>query len=95
MNEQTKELDDSYVESSVEDARANKFVVAPVLEFMKTNELRIPSIDNLILAIDLVYQTGMKPRNLEHCYQQAWAIRRIIQQVKSFLYKESPPQDCK
>ena len=94
-DETTEQEVNAYVECSVEDARANKFVLAPVLVLMKSNDLLLPNIDKLIQSIDLLYDTARKPRAMLHCYQQAWSIRRLIQQVKTHLYKDYPPQDCK
>ena len=86
---------DDYVEACVEDTRANKFVIAPVLELMRVHGGLLPSIDGLIQSIDLFYQITTVSKGLEHSYQQAWAIRRSIQIVKSFAYKDQPPQDCR
>ena len=90
---ETKQETDTYVECCVDDARVNKLVVAPLLRLMKDNDLLLPSIDRLIQAICLFYEVGKKPRSLEHCYQQAWSLRRIIQNVKSHCYIDTPPQD--
>lgn len=95
LDETTQQEMDAYVECSMEDARVNKFVLSPIMVLMKSNDLLLPNLDRLIQSIDLLYHTARKPQSLEHSYQQAWSIRRLIQQVKSHLYKDFPPQDCK
>ena len=93
MSSENMEEEDTYVESSMDDVRVNKFVLVPLMTLMAQHDLLLPNLDRLIQSIDLLYQTAKKPRSLEHSYQQAWAIRRLIQQVKSHLYKNEPPQD--
>ena len=86
-------LKDEYVEGNVANAKANQVALVPLLEIMGANDRLLPNLDNLIQCIDAFYRKAKKTRNLEHCYQQAWAFRRLIQVVKGYCYKSTPPED--
>lgn len=85
---------DASAECTVEDTKVNKLVIAPILCLMSENQCQLPSIDRLIEVIDRFYKICKKPKSLEHSYNQAWSIRRLLGQVKQLAYKDSPPQDC-
>ena len=87
-------LTDKYVEGNVQTVRANQIVLEPLVEIMGANDRLVPNLDNLIQCIDCLYRKAKKPRLLEHCYQQAWALRRLIQVVKNQCYRKHPPEDC-
>ena len=84
---------DEYVEGNTENVKANREVLDPIMEIMGQHDKLIPNLDNLIQCIDAFYRKAKKPRFLEHCYQMAWAIRRLIQVVKSVCYRPAPPED--
>ena len=81
------------VDKTVENCKLNSKVLIPVLELMRQNSLMLPSLDRLIQAIDWFYSTSKKVKSLEHCYKQAWAIRDLINVLKSFTYRENPPAE--
>ena len=83
---------DAYVEGNVSNVKANVHVLEPVIEIMGHNERLLPNLDNLIQCIDAFYRKAKKARTLEHCYQMAWSIRRMIQVVKGACYRETPPE---
>lgn len=87
-------LTDKYVEGNVQTVRANQIVLEPLVEIMGANDRLVPNLDNLIQCIDCLYRKAKKPRLLEHCYQQAWGLRRLIQVVKNQCYRKHPPEDC-
>lgn len=82
-----------YVEATHEVLQVNEYVMMPLADLMSKNMLMLPHIDRLIQAIDSFYKLSKKPRGAEHCYQQAWAIRRLIGYMKHQCYRELPPQD--
>ena len=83
---------DAYVEGNVLNVRANFDILEPVIEIMGRHERLLPNLDNLIQCIDAFYRKAKKARTLEHCYQMAWSIRRMIQVVKGCCYRETPPE---
>ena len=84
---------DEYVEGNTENVKANREVLGPIMEIMGQHDKLIPNLDNLIQCVDAFYRKAKKTRTLEHCYQMAWAIRRLIQVVKSVCYRPAPPED--
>ena len=82
------------VEASLENLKLNHAVLLPVLELMAKNELMLPSIENLIAAIEDFFILCKKTvRQPDHVYQEAWSIRRMIGRAKKFTYRSLPPQD--
>ncbi len=82
-----------YVEATQETLQANEYVMMPIFHLMAKNTLMLPHIDRLIQAIDSFYKLSKRPRDAEHCYQQAWAIRRLIGYLKHQCYRDLPLQD--
>lgn len=82
-----------YVEATLDVLKANEYVMMPVLHLMSKNMLMLPHIDRVIEAVDSFYKICKKPRGGDHCYQQAWAIRRLIGYTKHQCYRDFPPQD--
>ena len=82
-----------YVEGSKENVVLNSEVLRPVVLRMRDHNLLLPSIDNLIMACQEFFKLTKSSKSLEHCYQEAWAMRRLIGKLKSFVYKENPPQE--
>lgn len=82
-----------YVEATLEVLKANEYVMMPVFHHMSKNMLMLPHIDRMIQAVDSFYKISKQPRGGDHCYQQAWAIRRLIGYTKHQCYREFPPQD--
>lgn len=91
---QDGEMSNGYVEGTPESIKLNHAVLQPIVLLMKQHKLMLPCIDNLIQSVDEFYQIAKQPRSLEHCYQQAWAIRRMLVKLKRCLYREIAPQDC-
>lgn len=94
MNEQTKEIECGYVEPVTENLKVNRCVLLPVTAVMKENSFQLPSIDALLAAVDRFYDICKMSRSQQQCYQEAWAIRRLLVRLKKFLYRSHPPQDC-
>jgi len=69
----------SAVEATVENLKLNTPVLLPIMEIMAINDLRLPSIEALIGAIEDFYQLCKKTvRQPDYVYQEAWSIRRMI-----------------
>lgn len=82
-----------HVEPTLEAIKLNQMVLHPIAEVMRQQDLMLPCIDNLIQSVDQLYQLAQLPRSLELCYQEAWAIRRMLVKLKKCLHREYPPQD--
>ena len=89
------DLVEQHVEGSVANVKANLHALIPLADIMAKNSLLMPNIDRLIQVIDRLYQISKLPRSLEHCYQMAWAFRRLLGTGKSFCYKPTPPEEPK
>ena len=85
--------DQDQVDGNVSNLKANTTVVEPLAVLMKANDLLMPNIDNLIQTVDCFYRNCRHARSLEHSYQMAWGLRRLLVKLKSFCYKDGPPQD--
>lgn len=83
-----------YVDATIENVKLNQAVLLPICKIMKENNLQLPILDHLIEAIDKFFQVAKLPRNPEHCYQEAWSIRRLLNKLKRSTYRVAPPQDC-
>lgn len=93
VNPATGETGCWHVDGTKDTVVLNECVLLPLAELMGKHELKLPSIDNLIESVNQFFKVTKMARNLEHCYQEAWAIRRCLGKLKSFAYKEHPPQD--
>lgn len=82
-----------YVNATIENVKVNAPVLEPLAARMAANSLRLPSIEQLIKAISDFFILAKLSRSDEHCYQEAWAIRRLIGRLKKFTYRSCPPQD--
>lgn len=80
-----------YVDPTIENLKVNSAVLKPLVILMGENELRLPSIANLIDAVDELFKLAKLVRTSEHRYQEAWAIRRMIGKLKRFTYRSTPP----
>ena len=82
------------VPKTVANSRANDFVLGFVLQFMADSPgYKLPCIDKMNEAIQLLYQWNRVQASVGSIYQDSWAVRRLLQLVKSRLYKPSPPKD--
>lgn len=84
---------EGFVEATKHAIKMNSSALLPLCQLMKENHLMLPSIDNLIQTLDKFYQMVKLSRSLEFCYQEAWALRRLLVKLKHFLYRDFPPQD--
>lgn len=82
-----------YVNATAENVKLNTPVLLPLATLMASNELRIPSIEQLTKAVSEFFILTKLSRSDDHCYQEAWAIRRLIGRLKKFTYRISAPQD--
>ena len=83
----------SYVDPTMDNLKLNSCVLTPVLSLMKGHGLQLPSIEKLISAVDDFFSLAKLSRTKEDCYQEAWAIRRMIVRSKKLCYRHCPPQD--
>ena len=60
----------------------------------KTTTYSSNSIDSLIKSVNDFFELAKLSRSSDHCYQEAWSIRRLIGKLKRFTYRNQPPQDC-
>lgn len=84
----------NYVDSTVANVKLNSMVLEPIVMIMKDNDLQLPSIDSLIKSVNDFFELAKLSRSSDHCYQEAWSIRRLIGKLKRFTYRNQPPQDC-
>ena len=94
FNHQTQKGESNYVDGTVAKVKINAPVLEPILVTMKDHELQLPSIECLIKSVGDFFELAKLSRSNDHCYQEAWAIRRLIGKVKKFTYRTAPPQDC-
>ena len=87
------ELVAGYVDKTSPNVIANAAVLSPVLRFMCENDRKIPGIDQVFPEVTKIY--AFNKIHIEECvaYRDAWAIRRLVQYVKSFLWRTSIPKD--
>ena len=82
-----------YVNATIDNVKINAPVLEPLAKMMAANSLRLPSIEQLIKAISDFFILAKLSRSDDHCYQEAWSIRRLIGRLKKFTYRSCPPQD--
>ena len=83
----------NFVDSTVANVKLNYMVLEPIVMIMKDNDLQLPSIDGLIKSVSDFFERAKLSRSPDHCYQEAWSIRRLIGKLKRFTYRNQPPQD--
>lgn len=93
FNHETGKPDCGHVDASFDNLRLNAPVLKPLVALMKVHDLQLPSIDKLIAAVDEFFQVAKLSRSTPMCYQEAWAIRRMIVKLKKYIYRNQPPQD--
>ena len=90
----TGDLVDQHVDKNTLNVKANQEVLSPVLKLMAQNKLAVPSIDNIIQQVDILYKKAKHPMgNGDRLYQEGWAIRRLASYLKSLTYKDHPPKE--
>lgn len=82
-----------YVDATIDNLRLNCAVLEPLALLMRDHELQLPSIEALICAVQEFFQLAKLSRSADHCYQEAWSLRRMIGKLKRFTYRTTPPQD--
>lgn len=92
--DQNGEPEKGFVEATVENLKLNADVLSPVFRLMKENSQKLPQVDRLIESISKFYDTAKVFKGGDVYYQEAWAIRRLIGKMKTFTYRETPPEDC-
>ena len=91
----TGNLESKYVDATPENLRVNAPVLKPVVTRMRDHDLQLPAIDKLkTSSVDQFFQLAKLTRSMDDCYQEAWAIRRLIGKLKRYTYRNVPPQDC-
>ena len=81
------------VDASLENVKLNSAVLKPILVIMASYNLQLPSIEVLISAVEHFFALSKLSRSMDACYQEAWAIRRMIGKAKKMTYRSFPPQD--
>lgn len=82
-----------YVAATNENVKLHAAVLKPLCCIMKDHELQLPAIQKLISAVEEFFLVAKLSRGSDHCYQEGWAIRRLIGKLKRFTYRSTPPQD--
>ena len=83
----------NYVDATCENVKLNAPALMPLATLMKENNLRIPAIEKLTVAVSEFFQLAKLSRSDDHAYQEAWALRRLVGKLKRFTYRSAPPQD--
>lgn len=83
----------SDVDATTQNLKINAPTVLPLAKLVGQFDLRVPSLDRLMGAIDTFYQITKKSMNQEECYKQSWCLRRLLGKLKAFTYRSHPPQD--
>ena len=94
FNHEKSKGESTYVDATTDSLKLNAAVLEPLAELMCQNDQLLPSIDNLISGVDEFFQLAKLSRSSDQCYQEAWALRRMIGKLKKFTYRSHPPQDC-
>lgn len=83
----------AYVAKTVGNVRLNAQVLSPVLGRIAALKGRpLPSIQAMMTEVVAFYTKCQINTSAALNYQQAWAIRRLLQLVKSCAFRPSPPQ---
>lgn len=93
LDHKENEVVSTYVNATVENLKINSAVLEPLAAIMKENSLQLPSIPKLIGAVEEFFRIAKLSRSSDECYQESWAIRRLIGKLKRFTYRPTPPQD--
>ena len=83
-----------FVAATKSNLETNACVIRPIAELMAKNDLLLPAIDRLILAIEEYYLMAKRTISHENAYNEAWAVRRLIGKLKRYVYRPVPPEDC-
>ena len=83
----------TYVDATIDNLKLNAAVLEPLAHMMQENDQKLPSIENLITAVGDFFQLAKMTRTSDHCYQEAWSLRRMIGKLKKFTYRSHAPQD--
>ena len=89
----SKQPSDNFVDGTRENVSLNCCALLPLATVMAQHDLAMPSIENLIWACDQFYTISKVSSDGEHCYQQAWGLRRLLVKLQSFCYREKAPED--
>ena len=87
-------VSNDFVPATGQHVKLNACVLRPIAQKMCENELLLPAIDRLILAIEEYYVLAKRYISHEKAYHEAWAIRRLIGKLKRNVYRKVPPEDC-
>ena len=85
--------ENGYVESTTENVKLNEAVLHPICILMQKNDLKPPQLEKIIEQIHIFYGMAKIWGRYETYYQQAWALRRLLGKLKTFTYREFPPED--
>lgn len=88
-----REAVSKYVEPTIENLKINEAVLMPLAKIMSHHDLQLPAIEKLIHAVAEFFQLAKLSRTSDQCYQEAWALRRMIGKLKRFAYRSTAPQD--
>ena len=71
----------------------NEPVLLPICRLMQKNDLKPPALERIIEQIDAFYALSKIWGGYESYYHQAWAIRRPLGKLKTYTYRDFPPED--
>ena len=84
----------THIPKTMANLRLNHLVVAFVAERMgRVEALPMPSINILLEEIKEFFQLTRVPVTQQAIYQQAWALRRLTQLLKSLVWKKCAPKE--
>ena len=90
---ETGRSESDFVGATAHNLKLNAPVLKPLVVMMKAHGLQLPAIDRLIAAVQEFFDMTKLVRTHEQCYQESWAIRRMIGKLKRYTYRSTPPQD--
>ena len=82
-----------HVDKNQLDVKANAEIAKPLLTFMRHNDRKLPGIDDVVAQVIHIYEFNKKVVDDSTTYQESWACRRVLQYIKSMIYRPYPPQD--
>lgn len=93
LDEEGKPCRGGHIESTSDNLKLNEPVLIPICHLMEKNELKPPALDRIIQQIGAFYTLAKLWVGYESYYHQAWAVRRLLGKLKTYTYRDLPPED--
>lgn len=93
LDEEGKPCRGGHIESTSDNLKLNEPVLIPICHLMEKNELKPPALDRIIQQIGAFYTLAKLWGGYESYYHQAWAVRRLLGKLKTYTYRDLPPED--